>query len=133
MIRRPPSSTRTYTLFPYTTLFRSSGFPALSTSRRAVAPAQRQRRSARSRSSSTHGKSWTGTLAEGFGGSSSRPGARRHGADHAGRGHRRGCSATAGAATRSEERCVGKECVSKGRYRWTPCHKKKQLKRTKKE
>src|SRR3546814_10058759 len=24
MIRRPPSSTRTYTLFPYTTLFRSS-------------------------------------------------------------------------------------------------------------
>src|SRR3546814_20981239 len=25
MIRRPPRSTRTYTLFPYTTLFRSSG------------------------------------------------------------------------------------------------------------
>src|SRR3546814_12091322 len=25
MIRRPPSSTRTYTLFPYTTLFRSVG------------------------------------------------------------------------------------------------------------
>src|SRR3546814_1024512 len=25
MIRRPPSSTRTYTLFPYTTLFRSDG------------------------------------------------------------------------------------------------------------
>src|SRR3546814_7507423 len=25
MIRRPPSSTRTYTLFPFTTLFRSSG------------------------------------------------------------------------------------------------------------
>src|SRR3546814_17470904 len=25
MIRRPPSSTRTYTLFPYTTLFRSEG------------------------------------------------------------------------------------------------------------
>src|SRR3546814_10851695 len=91
MILRPPRSTRTDTLFPYTTLFRSdceyrrSGFPALSTSRRAVAPAQRQRRSARSRSSSTHGKSWTGTLAEGFGGSSSRPGARRHGADPAGR------------------------------------------------
>src|SRR3546814_14825876 len=28
MIRRPPRSTRTYTLFPYTTLFRSSFFPA---------------------------------------------------------------------------------------------------------
>src|SRR3546814_13925321 len=25
MIRRPPRSTRTYTLFPYTTLFRSAG------------------------------------------------------------------------------------------------------------
>src|SRR3546814_15765051 len=28
MIRRPPSSTRTDTLFPYTTLFRSLGHPA---------------------------------------------------------------------------------------------------------
>src|SRR3546814_10016161 len=28
MIRRPPRSTRTDTLFPYTTLFRSSGRPA---------------------------------------------------------------------------------------------------------
>src|SRR3546814_2312892 len=27
MIRRPPRSTRTDTLFPYTTLFRSSSFP----------------------------------------------------------------------------------------------------------
>src|SRR3546814_965267 len=26
MIRRPPRSTRTYTLFPYTTLFRSTGY-----------------------------------------------------------------------------------------------------------
>src|SRR3546814_3620551 len=29
MIRRPPRSTSTDTLFPYTTLFRSRGFPAL--------------------------------------------------------------------------------------------------------
>src|SRR3546814_9669971 len=28
MIRRPPRSTRTDTLFPYTTLFRSQGWPA---------------------------------------------------------------------------------------------------------
>src|SRR3546814_6153812 len=28
MIRRPPGSTRTYTLFPYTTLFRSNGVVA---------------------------------------------------------------------------------------------------------
>src|SRR3546814_12421068 len=29
MIRRPPRSTRTYTLFPYTTLFRSHDCPAV--------------------------------------------------------------------------------------------------------
>src|SRR3546814_9936041 len=29
MIRRPPRSTRTDTLFPYTTLFRSAGWPFL--------------------------------------------------------------------------------------------------------
>src|SRR3546814_16444715 len=29
MIRRPPRSTRTDTLFPYTTLFRSGGVPAV--------------------------------------------------------------------------------------------------------
>src|SRR3546814_12854253 len=31
MIRRPPRSTRTDTLFPYTTLFRSRGRPAIAT------------------------------------------------------------------------------------------------------
>src|SRR3546814_12471623 len=31
MIRRPPSSTRTDTLFPYTTLFRSAPLPDLAT------------------------------------------------------------------------------------------------------
>src|SRR3546814_8172830 len=29
MIRRPPRSTRTYTLFPYTTLFRSPAIPGM--------------------------------------------------------------------------------------------------------
>src|SRR3546814_2583242 len=37
MIRRPPRSTRTDTLFPYTTLFRSRGFPACSEERRCYA------------------------------------------------------------------------------------------------
>src|SRR3546814_11758333 len=37
MIRRPPRSTRTDTLFPYTTLFRS-GAPALPTSKLAPVP-----------------------------------------------------------------------------------------------
>src|SRR3546814_11916155 len=33
MIRRPPRSTRTYTLFPYTTLFRSDRLPSATTQR----------------------------------------------------------------------------------------------------
>src|SRR3546814_2921513 len=37
MIRRPPRSTRTDTLFPYTTLFRSSRFDQGARSRRAIA------------------------------------------------------------------------------------------------
>src|SRR3546814_20478586 len=38
MIRRPPRSTRTYTLFPYTTLFRSSDHdPSVAQGRRRVA------------------------------------------------------------------------------------------------
>src|SRR3546814_13675853 len=36
MIRRPPRSTRTDTLFPYTTLFRSPDLVLCSTARRAV-------------------------------------------------------------------------------------------------
>src|SRR3546814_198222 len=40
MIRRPPGSTRTDTLFPYTTLFRSSGWAALGTSGRAKVAAE---------------------------------------------------------------------------------------------
>src|SRR3546814_20416975 len=39
MIRRPPRSTRTDTLFPYTTLFRSKVFPmAILSARAATAP-----------------------------------------------------------------------------------------------
>src|SRR3546814_14784725 len=43
MIRRPPRSTRTYTLFPYTTLFRSSAAGAGDRAflRRAASQAQR--------------------------------------------------------------------------------------------
>src|SRR3546814_18464124 len=36
MIRRPPRSTRTDTLFPYTTLFRSLGTPVQSSAKRIV-------------------------------------------------------------------------------------------------
>src|SRR3546814_11169269 len=42
MIRRPPRSTRTDTLFPYTTLFRSCGFvPRRSVDGGVVAPSRR--------------------------------------------------------------------------------------------
>src|SRR3546814_1008935 len=36
MLRRPPRSTRTYTLFPYTTLFRSAGASGRSDGRSAI-------------------------------------------------------------------------------------------------
>src|SRR3546814_10140471 len=38
MIRRPPRSTRTDTLFPYTTLFRSSSNPTMTSSITAASP-----------------------------------------------------------------------------------------------
>src|SRR3546814_15919602 len=79
MIRRPPRSTRTDTLFPYTTLFRSLG------RRDAAASCQQQRGYPLNRSHVV-----------------SLP---------------LGC-----AQTRSEERRVGKECVSTCRSRWSPYH-----------
>src|SRR3546814_18303110 len=42
MIRRPPRSTRTDTLFPYTTLFRSKGRDAALCHRLAIAEVERQ-------------------------------------------------------------------------------------------
>src|SRR3546814_10377313 len=44
MIRRPPRSTRTDTLFPYTTLFRSPPFSRLTGWRRGFVPAARPKR-----------------------------------------------------------------------------------------
>src|SRR3546814_4361996 len=43
MIRRPPRSTRTDTLFPYTTLFRSSSCFSLTTRARWIFPMKRSR------------------------------------------------------------------------------------------
>src|SRR3546814_19932811 len=96
MIRPPPRSTRTDTLFPYTTLFRS-GDPE-------VFPRRLCSRSRR--------------------------------VDSAGQGRvlPQGAGAVDTGGTnpldrllqeRSEERRVGKECVSTCRYRWSPYHYKK--------
>src|SRR3546814_11699881 len=101
MIRRPPRSTRTDTLFPYTSLFRSDRPPralnkcaSRSVEEIAFDPggwefpvddlSRRQRSSHDSRNVAAH------------------------------------------PAIRSEERRVGKECVSTCRSRWSPYHKKKK-------
>src|SRR3546814_18243045 len=95
MIRRPPRSTRTDTLFPYTTLFRSGNAPEWS--------------EAHSVLRSEH----------------SRPG--RKPLDHGPRGPVDDGSHDPDAESRrSEERRVGKECVSTCRSRWSPYHYKKK-------
>src|SRR3546814_14371378 len=108
MIRRPPRSTRTDTLFPYTTLFRSDrrgrGVAVL-------APLHPQQ----------HRHHHPGEDQE------------RTGLVHqAGRLEPSDRSSDAGweegAAGRSEERRVGKECVSTCRSRWSPYHYKKKNK-----
>src|SRR3546814_12824435 len=104
MIRRPPRSTRTDTLFPYTTLFRS---PDRSLHpdhrRRAVAAAARQREAELRRARS-------GAARSGRARSSARRRDRR------------------GGQGRSEARRVGKACVSARRSRWTQLQKKQQKK-----
>src|SRR3546814_12112753 len=128
MVRRPPISTRTDTLFPYTTLFRSPSVPALARRARGYAAATAAARlwlclrtllpdgpdrlfrrlcgaGARRRVTAWH---------------LPRPDRRQdhdRGGDPAARlypRHRRL------ARHRSEERPVGKECVSTGRPRWSP-------------
>src|SRR3546814_19327652 len=112
MIRRPPRSTRSDTLFPYTTLFRSpvlDGRVALITgSGSGIGFAIAQRLAAHGAKVVLSGRSRThGEAAEKM--------LRDMGAQ----------------AKRSEERRVGKECVSPCRSRWAPSHDKKNKKRDK--
>src|SRR3546814_15334077 len=108
MIRLPPRSTRTDTLFPYTTLFRSV---AERTAGVAIRP--RPHRLA-------------GVVSGCRGAAPGRPRDRRAGAEAAvgGRLDRRPRehAFVDQAAVRSEERRVGKECVSTCRSRWSPYH-----------
>src|SRR3546814_14357209 len=110
MIRRPPRSTRTDTLFPYTTLFRS-GF-------RDSAPVPcRHALGHFAAGRPPQGRPDQSALAA-FSASSSSFGARSETSC-------RMCSATVSrlrASSRSEERRVGQECVSTGRTRWSPYH-----------
>src|SRR3546814_16050347 len=103
MIRRPPRSTRTDTLFPYTTLFRS----VVGAAERLDGAHLRDREG---------GRGAVPRAGEGGGGGPvhhRRLQLRRRRPEH-GPGLR--------ATERSEERRVGKECVSTCRSRWSPYH-----------
>src|SRR3546814_12989818 len=124
MIRRPPRSTRTDTLFPYTTLFRAGGGVCAG----AALPGDR---GGAVRAAAAGGVAVAGAAAGGGGAGAVGAGAggergaardravARRGRDRywRGRGGGRG-----GRGGRSEERRVGKECVSTGRSRWSPYH-----------
>src|SRR3546814_14281753 len=120
MIRRPPRSTRTDTLFPYTTLFRSRRLEAVFTDSRWCRarpcfvhedlPAESYCR----RHILLHGE--PGAAAREPAAAGTRWGASRRLPAHVPR--------TALHDNRSEERRVGKACVSTCRSRWSPYHKK---------
>src|SRR3546814_14578458 len=101
MIRRPPRSTRTDTLFPYTTLFRAI-LPAVAAVHDAAAGGAADRAPAAGEAAGAEQP----LAAPGRGGGARRPLARRPGQ----------------LVDRSEERRVGKECVSTCRSRWWPYH-----------
>src|SRR3546814_16953938 len=102
MIRRPPRSTRTDTLFPYTTLFRSNG----------VALAERFAPSYAVRMQTAPQPVFEDVLA-----AAARIAPHAHATPVL---RSRGIDAIAGCSLRSAERRVGHECVSTCRSRWTP-------------
>src|SRR3546814_18628765 len=107
MIRRPPRSTRTDTLFPYTTLFRSSqGAGGLWIDRQRKARAE------------PLVPSGTGALRRG--GKLDGSGAPALGRPPRSAGNLFGQDGRVGRWKRSEERSVGEECVSTCRSRWSP-------------
>src|SRR3546814_14768916 len=116
MIRRPPRSTRTDTLFPYTTLFRSHPRQVVEE----AAAVEGQVGVVVVEIDDFLGDARLGAVAA----------AERLWLSW--RGHRRLSLLDRFAGRlRSEERRVGKECVSKCRSRWSPFHsKKKTMKHT---
>src|SRR3546814_15817399 len=124
MIRRPPRSTRTDTLFPYTTLFRSrrSGNVGLGTRLPWLSYQSRDHFGACGDRIGFREK-FVGRV--GFGSEQVRR------ADNDGTTGRERFRAPR-KVHRSEERRVGKECVSTCRSRWSPYNYKNQYKHIKK-
>src|SRR3546814_21175317 len=120
-IRRPPRSTRTDTLFPYTTLFRSQP-PALRAFERHQPDLLAEHREA----VVAFGIIGRGELAVVQPHDRTAPGVRHRKRAHRERsigGRRLGHAPILGrGAHRSEERRVGEECISTCRYRWSPSH-----------
>src|SRR3546814_20413817 len=112
MIRRPPRSTRTDTLFPYTTLFRSVTQRAGAEGRDLARAPRRCRR----RGADGPRRARTGVPSEHGAGEAQR----LRGADGGGEDAFAGTDQPCVDVGRSEERRVGKECVSTCRYRWSP-------------
>src|SRR3546814_12168452 len=114
MIRRPPRSTRTDTLFPYTTLFRSEmigaeGDVEMVAAGQAVLRDVDKRPAHHTAQGVFHHAIVSQTVAAHFlGHVAPRPDCGRL------------------ILPRSEERRVGKECVSTCRSRWSPYHSKKK-------
>src|SRR3546814_17300184 len=131
MIRRPPRSTRTDTLFPYTTLFRSTGLRADAGPHRAR-PLGRARRSGHRDRAALRGVDHRLRAGPGTGGGGT--GGRRHAEGRRPRDRARLRARQPQPAAeqirlrylpriaRSAERRVGKEFVSTSRSRWWPYH-----------
>src|SRR3546814_15122753 len=123
MIRRPPRSTRTDTLFPYTTLFRSAVISytlyleELESGRSPDLPAPAIARHYWKLGADATLRDVVLVV-------------RADEAHHRDVNHGFACELAgrevdpAHHAPRSEERRVGQECVSTGRSRWSPCHLK---------
>src|SRR3546814_14172385 len=103
MIRRPPRSTRTDTLLPYTTLFRSIGVRIVVGTGQAECAGQADGTGIAATCTQRTGVAAVSAI------TTVAIAAKREAADRK-------------AAIRSEERRVGKECVSPCRSRWSPEH-----------
>src|SRR3546814_14944676 len=114
MLRRPPTSTRTVTLFPYTTLFRS--VPLRPERRLTADNGAEVERLVRSRS----GPTWPQQPEFADVMSKMRSAIRIPGVAHSTLEYQRWAFRSQLRPERSEERRVGKACVSTCRSRWSP-------------